>query len=75
MTYRAPDEVALARANADPLRSFRQRVVEASLLQAGDFDAVDKETVATIARGARRGEGGADADAKRICMTDVYLNY
>ena len=45
MTYRAPDEVAKARANSDPLDLFRRRVVEASLLQAGDFDAVDKEAV------------------------------
>jgi pyruvate dehydrogenase E1 component alpha subunit len=38
MTYRAPDEVAKARANSDPLDLFRRRVVEASLLQPGDFE-------------------------------------
>ena len=62
MTYRAPDEVAKARANADPLTIFRQRVVEASLLQSrrlrcgGQGDGDDDR------RRACQGEGRADAD-------------
>ena len=64
MTYRAPDEVANARLS-DPLILFRQRVVEASLLGPGDFEAADKEATSHVAHGARRRQGGAHAGRGR----------
>ena len=52
---------------------FRQRVVEASLLQAGDFDAVDRETVSD--RAALAEAKAAPMPTEADLMTDVYLNY
>jgi pyruvate dehydrogenase E1 component alpha subunit len=74
MTYRPADEVAKARANADPLQIFRQRVVEASLLKVADFDAIDAETVAEIARCMAKAKA-APLPTEADLMTDVYLNY
>jgi TPP-dependent pyruvate/acetoin dehydrogenase alpha subunit len=74
MTYRAADEVALARKNSDPLNIFRQRVVEASLLRPGDFDAVDKDVVSDIARCMAKAKA-APMPTEADLMTDVYLNY
>jgi pyruvate dehydrogenase E1 component alpha subunit len=74
MTYRPADEVALARENFDPLKLFRQRVVETSLLQADELDAIDKtvrgEIETTLAE-AKAAPMPTEADL----MTDVYLNY
>jgi pyruvate dehydrogenase E1 component alpha subunit len=74
MTYRAPDEVALARKNADPLNLFRQRVVEASLLKPEDFDREDKAIVSTIAAAVAKAKA-APMPTEADLLTDVYLNY
>jgi pyruvate dehydrogenase E1 component alpha subunit len=74
MTYRAPDEVAKARANADPLNLFRQRVVEASLLKPEDFDREDKTIVSTIAAAVAKAKA-APMPTEADLLTDVYLNY
>ena len=74
MTYRAPDEVQKARANADPLNLFRQRVVEASLLKPEDFDREDKAIVSTIAAAVAKAKA-APMPTKADLLTDVYLNY
>jgi pyruvate dehydrogenase E1 component alpha subunit len=73
-TYRAPDEVALARKNNDPLNIFRQRVVEASLLKPSDFDAVDKESVSTIAAAIATAKA-APMPGVADLLTDVYEKY
>ncbi len=73
-TYRAPDEVAKARAGHDPLKIFRQRVVEASLLKPGDFDAVDGAVVGEIAAAVAKAKA-APMPTEADLMTDVYLNY
>ena len=73
-TYRAPDEVAKARANSDPLNIFRQRVVEASLLKVGDFDAVDKDVVGTMAACIAKAKAAPMPSAADL-LTDVYVNY
>ena len=44
MSYRGPDEVAKLRAQKDCLMLFRQRVVEAALLEPDELDRVDAET-------------------------------
>jgi acetoin:2,6-dichlorophenolindophenol oxidoreductase subunit alpha len=74
MTYRAADEVANARANADPLELFRQRVVEASLLKPEDFDREDKAIVSLIAAAVAKAKA-APMPTEADLMTDVYLNY
>ena len=74
MTYRAPDEVANLRANHDPLKIFRQRVVEASLIAPEEFDAVDKQVADQIAQSlvdAKAAPMPTEADL----MTDVYVRY
>jgi pyruvate dehydrogenase E1 component alpha subunit len=73
-TYRAPDEVANARAGHDPLKIFRQRVVEASLLKPGDFDAVDGAVVGEIAAAVAKAKA-APMPTEADLLTDVYLNY
>jgi acetoin:2,6-dichlorophenolindophenol oxidoreductase subunit alpha len=74
MTYRAADEVANARANADPLELFRQRVVEASLLKPEDFDREEKAIVSLIAAAVAKAKA-APMPTEADLMTDVYLNY
>ena len=74
MTYRAPDEVANARANADPLKIFRQRVVEASLLKPEDFEREDKAIVSEIAAAVAKAKA-APMPTEADLITDVYLNY
>ena len=69
-----PDEAANARAHADPLDLFRRRVVEASLLAPGDFEAADGEIVAEIARVLAAAKAAPMPTAADL-MTDVYLNY
>jgi acetoin:2,6-dichlorophenolindophenol oxidoreductase subunit alpha len=73
-TYRAPDEVAKARQNSDPLNIFRQRVVEASLLKVGDFDAVDKDVVGILAACMAKAKAAPMPTAADL-LTDVYVNY
>jgi pyruvate dehydrogenase E1 component alpha subunit len=73
-TYRAADEVAKARANADPLNLFRQRVVEASLLKPEDFEREDKEAVSVIAAAIARAKA-APMPGEADLMTDVYVSY
>ncbi len=43
MTYRGADEIALIRANSDPLQLFRRRVGETALLKGEELDAIDRE--------------------------------
>ncbi len=74
MTYRAADEVANARANADPLELFRQRVVEASLLKPEDFEQEEKAIVSLIAAAVAKAKA-APMPTEADLLTDVYLNY
>jgi acetoin:2,6-dichlorophenolindophenol oxidoreductase subunit alpha len=74
MTYRAPDEVALARENFDPLKLFRQRVVETSLLQADELDAIDQTVRGEIEKTLAEAKA-APMPTEADLMTDVYLTY
>jgi len=74
MTYRAPDEIANARKNNDPLSIFRQRVVEASLLSPDDFEREDKAIVSEIAMAVAKAKA-APMPTEADLMTDVYLSY
>jgi len=74
MTYRAPDEIADARKNNDPLAIFRQRVVEASLLKPEDFEREDKAAESAIAAAIAHAKA-APMPTEADLLTDVYLNY
>jgi pyruvate dehydrogenase E1 component alpha subunit len=73
MTYRLPEEIAAAKRN-DPIDIFRQRVVEASLLDAKDLDHTDREVAAEVERclmAAKAAPMPGEADL----LTDVYVSY
>jgi len=74
MTYRTADEVAKAKQNFDPITLFRRRVIEASLVEADEFDAIDRSMVAEIERCLRAAQA-APLPTEADLMTDVYLTY
>ena len=72
-TYRGKDEVANAR-KRDPLGIFRQRVIEAALLDAEALDAVDakvKDLIAQALIAAKAAPFPVEADL----LTDIYAEY
>ncbi|HEX9904298.1 MAG TPA: thiamine pyrophosphate-dependent dehydrogenase E1 component subunit alpha [Propylenella sp.] len=74
MTYRAPDEIALLRANSDPLKIFRQRVTETALLSGAELDDIDaavQRDIAECVAAAKAAGMPTEADL----LTDVYLSY
>jgi TPP-dependent pyruvate/acetoin dehydrogenase alpha subunit len=73
-SYRAKDEVANLRAHHDCLKLFRQRVTEASLLDAADLDKVDGEVQALIDRAVDEARAAPRPTADQL-TTDVYITY
>ena len=73
MTYRLPHELAKAR-DRDPIELFRQRVVEASLLEAEELDATDREITAEIERCLAMAKA-APMPTEADLLTDVYVRY
>ncbi|MEO1190193.1 MAG: thiamine pyrophosphate-dependent dehydrogenase E1 component subunit alpha [Pseudomonadota bacterium] len=74
VTYKAPGEVDKVRAERDALKVFRERVMETKLLDAGELDAIEKESQALIddcLAAAKAGEMPGEADL----LTDVYVDY
>lgn len=74
MTYRGPDEVAKLRATKDPLNIFRQRVVEAALLDAADLDRIDAEVKSHIDQVTVEAKA-APMPTEKDLLTDVYVSY
>ena len=74
MTYRGPDEVAKLRATKDPLNIFRQRVVEAALLEAADLDRIDAEVKSHIDQVTVEAKA-APMPTEKDLLTDVYVSY
>ncbi|MEP0322527.1 thiamine pyrophosphate-dependent dehydrogenase E1 component subunit alpha [Bauldia litoralis] len=72
-TYRLPEEVEAAR-NADPIELFRQRIVEASLIDASELDAADREIEAEI-RACMVAAKAAPMPGEADLMTDIYVAY
>lgn len=72
-TYRTAEELAEAKAN-DPLLRFRSRVIKASLLTAGDLDAVDAEISAEITAAVTEARA-APMPTEADLLTDVYVSY
>ena len=72
-TYRLPEELESAK-QRDPIRLFRERVVETGLMSAEELDASDREVVAEISRclaAAKAAPMPTEADL----TTDVYVTY
>ncbi len=74
MTYRASGEVEGFRQNADPLQVFRQRVAEASLIEAGELDRIDREVESAIGQCVTQAKAGA-MPGEADLLTDVYVSY
>ena len=74
MTYRGPDEVAKLRQTKDPLQIFRQRVVEAALLEPEDLDRIDAEVKSHIDQVTVEAKAAAMPTEKDL-LTDVYVSY
>jgi pyruvate dehydrogenase E1 component alpha subunit len=74
MTYRAPDEVQRFRAEKDPLKIFRQRVVEAALLEPAELDRIDQEVKSHIDQVTVEAKA-APMPTEKDLLTDVYVSY
>ena len=74
MTYRGPDEVAKAREAHDPLKIFRQRVVEAALLEPEALDKIDAEVKSHIDQVTVEAKA-ASMPTEKDLLTDVYVSY
>ena len=74
MTYRAPDEVQRFRAEKDPLKIFRQRVIEAALLEGEELDRIDQEVRSHIDQVTTEAKAAAMPTEKDL-LTDVYVSY
>lgn len=72
--YRAPNEVAEARENRDPLKNFRARVTAAGVLSDEQLDAVDAEVAALIDRAVEEAQA-APWPAVETVLDDVYVSY
>lgn len=74
MTYRLTDEVVHLRADRDCLVLFRQRVVEAALLEAEALDEIDREVASVIDQVTGEAKM-APMPTERDLLTDVYVSY
>jgi pyruvate dehydrogenase E1 component alpha subunit len=74
MTYRGAGEVEHLRKTKDPLDIFRDRVRDARLLSAADFDKIETEVEAKIAH-ALRSAKAAPMPSPEVLTTDVYATY
>jgi acetoin:2,6-dichlorophenolindophenol oxidoreductase subunit alpha len=74
MTYRGPGEVDQLKAERDCLALFRQRVIEAGLLEADQLDAIDREARQVIDQ-ALAAAKAAPAPREADLLTDVYASY
>ena len=73
-TYRGPDEVKKLREARDCLALFREKVVEAALLDESELAAIDEKAVARI-DGAVAKAKAAPPPAAADLLTDVYVSY
>lgn len=73
-TYRPPGEVEKIRAERDVLKNFRKRVIDTSLLDDADMDAVDEAVRARVSaavKAAKLSPQPVEADL----LTNVYVSY
>ena len=74
MTYRLPDEVADLRDHQDCLTLFRQRVLEAALLEPEVLDQIDGEVKSQIDQVTNEAKVAAAPTAADL-LTNVYVSY
>ncbi len=74
MTYRGKDEVPRIAAERDCLKLFRERVLQAALLEPAVLDAIDREVVEHIDRLTREVKA-APMPSEADLLTDVYVSY
>jgi pyruvate dehydrogenase E1 component alpha subunit len=74
MTYRGKDEVPRIAADRDCLKLFRERVLQAALLEPAVLDAIDREVVEYIDRVTREAKA-APMPSEADLLTDVYVSY
>jgi TPP-dependent pyruvate/acetoin dehydrogenase alpha subunit len=73
-SYRTPDEVRNAREARCPLVNFRRRVTEASLLDAAELDAIDRDILDRMDAATAAARAAPWPDAAEV-LTDVYVTY
>ncbi len=73
-TYRAPGEVEQVRAEKDCLKLFRQRVVEAALLEGSQLDEIEREVKSLVEQALAEAKS-APPPSEADLLTDVYLSY
>ena len=74
MTYRGENEVANYKKAQDPLARFRNRVMDAKLLNAGEMDKIDTDVKARIKASVQKAKA-APMPAANDLLTDVYIRY
>lgn len=74
MTYRGKDEVPRLMAERDCLKLFRNRVLEAALLDAAELDRIDREVAELIDRATAEAKA-APMPSEADLLTDVYVSY
>ncbi|WP_304169443.1 thiamine pyrophosphate-dependent dehydrogenase E1 component subunit alpha [Phenylobacterium aquaticum] len=72
--YRTPAELAEARA-ADALPRFRDRVLEAGLLDAADFEAIEAQVLELVEAAVQEALVAPFPDPARDLTRDVYVRY
>ena len=74
MSYRLPDEVAGLRSQRDCLVGFRQRVLEAALLEPEALDRIDQEVKSQIDQVTTEAKTAA-VPTEADLLTNVYVSY
>ncbi|MCB9945471.1 MAG: thiamine pyrophosphate-dependent dehydrogenase E1 component subunit alpha [Geminicoccaceae bacterium] len=73
ISYKGEGEIEKVKAEKDSLMLFRNRVIETSLLDAGDMDAIDREVRERIAQCVIEAKAGA-VPTEADLLTDVYTS-
>lgn len=72
--YRAKGEVEELQKNCDPIRKFRDRVIEESALSEIDLDRIDEEVALLIEESVDAALEAPQPDPSEL-LTDVYVSY
>ncbi|RVT43280.1 thiamine pyrophosphate-dependent dehydrogenase E1 component subunit alpha [Sphingobium algorifonticola] len=72
--YRGPGELDRIREERDCLKTFREKVTEAKLLDGADIDAVDAEVEALIDRAVAEAKAAEKPKPEHV-LEDVYISY
>lgn len=73
-TYRSPEEVTQFREERDPIKLFRERVLERSLLEAAEMDAIAEKAALQVEEAVKFAEDSPYPDLSET-FSDVYANY